>query len=324
MIAFVGGGVRPLRGDGFAGGVRLRRMEATCRRGRVRLMGAVDAPGSATLLEDFGKMVRGEWIGHECSFEGATGKLEGLPDGYIPEEFLQWGVEPKGFESNHSSILRGDTLYRKHLRIIPTVDHFSDHTDVEEENFRHDVNQNGFDYFDCGSYVFAPQKVVIRKKSLDAVPKVEICLRDSIVNNDYRIVAVLRFDFGTGKFIKSLQIFQEKFDMDYADGQFVEPGSGFRSGWGAAEVLSEEKLHGRWRSHDGREESVRHVDVKDDKTQVLLFPSGIHAMATKTDSGEMAIELGWMVDDNTRLAMRTKYSSNGDFEESTKLVEKRD
>ena len=124
--------------------------------------------------------------------------------------------------------------------------------------------------------------------------------------------------------------------MDFANGQFVESGSGYRTGWGVEEAMDPSTLEGTWSSHDGESEDKRKFDLDREDTQVgrmllyflriliasapagsltfrsenlthfvtfpqaLLFPTGIHAFAVKKDSGEMIVELGWMVDKDTR------------------------
>eukprot|EP00189_Rhodosorus_marinus_P004388 CAMPEP_0113963268 /NCGR_PEP_ID=MMETSP0011_2-20120614/6411_1 /TAXON_ID=101924 /ORGANISM="Rhodosorus marinus" /LENGTH=315 /DNA_ID=CAMNT_0000975283 /DNA_START=102 /DNA_END=1049 /DNA_ORIENTATION=- /assembly_acc=CAM_ASM_000156 len=281
---------------------------------------AVAPSTDAEFVEAFGKMVRGEWIGHEVSFDGTTGELEPLADGYIPEEFLNWGVMPTAFESNHSHILRGDTLYRKHTRIIPTVDHFSDHTDVEEDTFIHDINSAGFTLFDCGSYAFAPEKVIERKSLLDKVPRIEVCLRDSVSDPGFRVVGVMRFDFSTGKFFKSQQLFHERYETDWSNGQFIEVGTGYRSEWGKTETTKEAHVSGLWRGENGSE---RETNLDADITQALLLPGGLFLLSDKTADGEMELELGWLIDETTRITMATKYSAEGDLLGSTRNVERR-
>lgn len=58
-------------------------------------------PGSGSLLRR-GLLVGGEWGGWCCSFDAATGVIQGIPDKFVSETAIAYGQVPVGFEELQS------------------------------------------------------------------------------------------------------------------------------------------------------------------------------------------------------------------------------
>lgn len=274
-------------------------------------------------LEGFAKNIRGEWAGHEGRYK-ATGELVKVEESSIPEEFLEWGVDPLGFESNMSMIVRGGTkFYKKHFRILPTVSHFGDMVDLEETFNAWEIGKDGILVFGDGCYTAGAKKVKTRRESrLDKWPSVEFCMRWRSKDEVPRGVHVgLTFDFENGMLVEKVQVVQEKYDTDHCDGSNIEGSSGYIGGWTSDEHMSPDLLYGTWESDRG---IVKRSDgeVQLEKGKALYLPRGLDISINKSDD-ELQIQAGWLAEEGMRLILNRRYDSNGALIGATKVLERR-
>lgn len=65
-----------------------------------------------------------------------------------------------------------------------------------------------------------------------------------------------------------MQLFHERYETDWSNGQFIEVGTGYRSEWGKTETTKEAHVSGLWRGENGSE---RETNLDADITQVSCF-----------------------------------------------------
>jgi len=64
----------------------------------------------------------GEWAGWQCEFSPISGELVPLPEKLVPQEMLDWGQAPMGFEILASERLADPLTYdRRLLRLMPAA-----------------------------------------------------------------------------------------------------------------------------------------------------------------------------------------------------------
>lgn len=226
-----------------------------------------DDEPTETVLESFSAASRGEWKGYEGNFNSETGEAITIPDYYIPDQFLEWDLSPKGFESNHSIIVRNGKLYRKFFRILPTVSLFADHVDLEEElkviplvSSQHSESSDiesaptTTTIYTDGSFVSGARKVLTKRESrLDKWPSITFCLRDDTGRDTdngsgkRRSANMwLQFDFEQRKLVGEVRAVIEEWSCDYCDGADLEGSSGFVDGWPSHPCGSAQNISGEW------------------------------------------------------------------------------
>ena len=62
----------------------------------------------------------GEWAGHRVAFSH-RGELQPVPEQYVPDEMIEWGQAPSGFEelTTESWSGVGSALSRRSVRLLP-------------------------------------------------------------------------------------------------------------------------------------------------------------------------------------------------------------
>lgn len=261
-----------------------------------------DDEPTETVLESFSAASRGEWKGYEGKFNSETGEAVIIPDYYIPEQFLEWGLSPKGFESNHSIIVRNGKLYRKFFRILPTVSLFADHVDLEEElkiiPLLSSQHTDGSDtdsatttttIYTDGSFVSGARKVLTKRESrLDKWPSITFCLRDDVGGDTDNGSGKRRsanmwvqFDFEQRKLVGEVRAVIEEWSCDYCDGADLEGSSGFVDGWPSHPCGSAQNISGEWTvvKCGGIDSSMSEEDGDDSSTKTTAAA----ATATQAD-----------------------------------------
>lgn len=266
------------------------------------------------LLESFSTAIKGEWVGYEGRFSSETGDALTIPDYYIPEQFVEWGLNPKGFEANHSLIVRNQTLYLKFFRILPTVSLFADHMDLEEDIKKIQLNEDSIQLFEDGSYVSqTPSKQPIdmaKTSKLSKYPMLNFCLR----HDDRNCHIWLYIDPENKCFRNDVRVVIEKYSCHYCDGADIEGSSGFVDGWPSNPKTTLEVLSGHWKTQKDNFDIIRGSEEEDTSIipSSLLLPGGV-SCSFKTPSGSngIVIEVGWLVDANTRVITSRSFDENG-------------
>lgn len=294
-------------------------------------------------LESFSTAVEGEWPGYEGNFNSTTAAVNDVHESYIPEQFEEWGLKPRGFETNHSVIVRGDKLYRKFFRILPSVSLFGDHVDLEEEFNMTPLTSQGTDeslaIFPDGSFVTSKAKVTaVRTSKLDKYPSVSFSVQDARKTQRRCLNIWVCFDFEEQKFFKDIRVIIEKHNGDYCDGADMEGSSGFVEGWTSGKAGEPAQLKGEWVVH-----TASSIDPEDDASMsgeaivlrgddvgdhvALFLPGGVD-LAIKEDTsgigeGALLVQAGWLVDADTRVVLRRSFRAEGTVAYSQRLVERR-
>lgn len=291
-----------------------------------------DTTPSATELETFSHAVRGEWVGYEGLFSIESGDPQPVPDYYIPEQFTEWGLTPHGFESNHSIIVRGNILYRKFFRVLPTVSLFADHVDLEEDFSSCDVGgPDGVHVFTDGSFCAGPHQVPPQRKSkLEKWPAVDFCLRDPRKDVKRAAHVGVKFDFENRKFVGDLRVIIEKYSCIYCDGADIEGSSGYVEGWVIGEKGSAENLEGEWRVVLGDDESQQEVlnrskgDLPHTPGKIIYLAEDVDvSVMDEEDDNGVVVQVGWLVDKDTRAVIRRRFAEDGKLKFSEHVVEYR-
>jgi hypothetical protein len=295
---------------------------------RARTCAQLAMPGaSAVALRDddeardaFAKAVKGEWTGFEAEFDADTGVPQIVPNYYIPDDFVEWGMQPVGFESVHSVVLRGMALYHKHFRILPCVSHFGDHVDLEENLTLYQVAEDlGFLAFPNGSFSAGDAKVVTDRTSiLDKTPATYLVLR----HNGAAVHADVKFDFAKCELTDAVRIVKERYTCIHCDGADIDGSSGYVEGWCSDPASHPEDLAGIWHSSaDGS--SVERPDGGPPRKarKQLYLPHGIDVSLTTTADNGVDVRLGWLVEPSHRLVLTRSYRSDGVVNTSTLFME---
>lgn len=311
---------------------RLKFRPALRRRSVPRMSVAVVKTGdqcSDTDLEQFAERIRGEWSGYEGTFDVNTAEVQALPESYIPEQFTEWGLVPHGYETNHSMIVRGTRLFKKFYRILPAVSSFSDHVDLEEDFTIANIDsEEGMHIFPDGSFSSGPQTVCIEKKSyFDKWPAVQMYLQDPRPESRQAIHVSLKFNFETRQLVDELRVIHEKFSCIYCDGADIEGSSGYVEGWVSEDGISHEDLAGIWKVAGGSAESetVERPSGGPPATPArqLYLPKGIDISTLEGQNGGVVVQVGWLVDENTRIVLRRLFGKDGAVLLSEHAVEHR-
>lgn len=282
------------------------------------------------VLAAFAEEVLGEWTGYEGVFCSETGSVLPVPDYYIPDEFVEWGLVPKGFASNHSIIVRGETLYRKFFRVLPTVSVFADHVDLEE-NFvvTNIAEESAMHIFPDGSFSGGPSPVCVERNSiLDKWPAVDFCVRDPRPGADNKQAVHVRFafDFAAAAMVDNVTVIHEKHTCIYCDGADIEGSSGFVEGWVVEEPSAPEHLTGEWVVEGPEEKAVARPDggpLAQPGKQIYL-PKGIDVAVERVkDGANIVARVGWLVEPDTRVVMTRSFDADGTVLSSQHCVEVR-
>lgn len=299
-------------------------------------------------MDKFATAVRGEWTGYEGNFDGNSAKVQPVPDYYIPDQFVEWGLVPHGFESNHSVTVRGDKLYRKFFRILPGVSLFADHVDLEEDLV---ILPLGADAaapttpdalpvpFADGSFMSGARVVPIELKSrLEKHPQLKLSLRDPRVGETSALNLWLRFDLSTHAFVGDVRAVIETHTCQYCDGADIEGSSGFVDGWVSGGPGCAADLKGEWAQlsclvfdpSDEPEDLAEAVVLRGDESDAhvhLFLPGGIDIAIrpdnTAFNDAYVMIQSGWLVDEDTRVVLRRSFDKDGAVAYSQRVVERR-
>jgi hypothetical protein len=278
-------------------------------------------------LDAFSAAVRGEWSGFEASFNG-QGKPVRVEDYYVPEEFVEWGIWPTGFISTHSVTVRGTTLFHKHFRSLPTVSHFGDMVELEDDVKMYDVSgaDAGFMAWTDGSFAAGPAMVVTTRKSiLDDWPVAHMVLR----HDGKAVHAYLKFDFTRSEFVDNVRIFVEKYSCIYCDGADIEGCSGAVSGFSEEDPMSPEHLAGDWSVVAAPEKTVvsrPSGGPAAEQNKHIYLPQGIDVSVypdSNSGNGGVALHVGWLVNPATRVVMSRSFNGDGSVRASYRHVETR-
>jgi hypothetical protein len=267
------------------------------------------------VLESFAAAVRGEWTGFEASFDG-EGKPVKVENYYVPEEFIEWGIWPTGFISTHSVIVRGTTLYHKHFRSLPTVSHFGDHVELEDELTTFDVSgaDPGFMAWADGSFSAGPAVVMTSHKSiLDAWPVARMVLR----HEGKAVHVLVKFDFAKHELADDVRVFVERYSCIFCDGADIEGCSGNTPGFSDEDPMRPHHLAGDW-TVEGAPQPTKITRPKGGLSPVpnkhVYLPKGvdvgIHADSNSSEGG-VAVHVGWLVDPATRIVMSRAFHGDG-------------
>lgn len=302
------------------------------------------AKPSDELLEQFAAAVTGEWKGYEGQFDSGTGKIKPIPDYYIPEQFLEWDLTPRGFETNHSVIVRDTRLFRKFFRILPTVSLFADHVDYEEDFTVTQLNEPEISdatstaLFADGSFVSGPGRVVVRRESrLDKWPSAVFSLQDARDNMRRAANVWLRFNFENRSFVDDIRVVVENRSCDYCDGADLEGSSGFVDGWVSLPPGDPAQLKGEWAIHSanttdssndspsgGASTTIERRTNPIDADVALFLPNGIDLSISGAENDDgIIVRVGWLVDYNTRIVLCRHFQKDGAVVMSQRLVEQR-
>lgn len=279
-------------------------------------------------LANFSNAVKGEWAGFEGEFDASMGEVRTIPNYYIPEDFTTWGLEPKGFECNHSSIVRGTKYYQKFFRVLPTVALFADHVDLETTFTTTDFSTTPHaHYFSNGSYTIGASPVNTERNSiLDTWPNAELCIRhESEVHGRRAIHAKVKFDFTNVKLVETIRIVKEKYSCIYCDGADIEGSSGYVEGWPDSEKSKPSELIGNWKIDDDDDIVIARPTggAIEELGKCLYLPCGISLGINESTNNEIEVWLGWLVDESNRLVMRRYYDMNGNVTRSKLTQETR-
>lgn len=279
----------------------------------------------------FAKSVSGEWFGYECAFTVPHGKPMNIPERFVPDEFREWGVEIKGFDSLSSTNYTSDgTVLVKRTRALPSVGCEADAVvpEVSEQSFstrdRDSINCG----FPDGSFSFGPASV---KKG---VPQRWSIALVNPKENRSRV----RVEFGP-LFDRrgSVTVFIEDWDSPFRNGE-VLPGCGGRhQSFATDNVLqTPEELAGKWEVETfmyncmageegiGRFSSVTeriNSNVTDDLT--IALPRGISVGITTDKSAAQTVVVGWLVESNLRVVNQRKHGPDGNLLSVSNSVETR-
>eukprot|EP00181_Compsopogon_caeruleus_P005297 CAMPEP_0184680162 /NCGR_PEP_ID=MMETSP0312-20130426/3049_1 /TAXON_ID=31354 /ORGANISM="Compsopogon coeruleus, Strain SAG 36.94" /LENGTH=364 /DNA_ID=CAMNT_0027130101 /DNA_START=106 /DNA_END=1200 /DNA_ORIENTATION=- len=349
VIGFVGGVEFKTRLDrkwhGVNSSVVPRRTLVRSWIGSSRRTGRVQGAGvgvAASAVEDFtGKEKKdlwsGEWVGHEGRFSATSGKVIPLPNYYVPEEFAQWGIEPRGFESNNSVTLRARPslssagsdgseaveeistwIWRKHTRILPSVSMFADHVDVEEDVHEINVGEPGFSAFEDGSYFYGPSVLRCRESKLVLHPIFELVIQNPVKTESdqpERVLARFRFDVEGRRVDGDIQLILERFDMPFANGQFIEGGSGYRGGFTEDSPVDPADLSGYWK----RSTPDAGVWTLTETSIPLCFPRGMYFIQNQdNDTGELLLGMGWVLEPGRQVVVVRRFDADGNTIESSR------
>lgn len=317
--------------------------------GSTPLVATIVKPGTEPaeeVLEQFSAAVAGEWTGYEGRFDGDTAKVQEIPDYYVPDQFLEWGLTPKGFETNHSVIVRGTQLFRKFFRILPTVSLFADHVDTEEEfsviplHSSEGEEKNSTAIFSDGCFVAGPGRVKPKRESrLDKWPSVSFCIRDARDGEKRAANIWLQFDFENRAFKNDVRAIVERWSCRYCDGADLEGSSGFIDGWVSETPGGADQLAGDWVVHGARLEgggATAAAAAREEQQQqpvsrgegldarvALFLPQGLDVSIRDADEGAVVLQAGWLVDEGTRVVLRRHFHSDGSVAYSQRVVEQR-
>lgn len=290
-------------------------------------------PGDANAtdhLDRFAAAVRGEWRGYEGRFRADDARVKPVPDYYVPEEFSEWGVRPNGFETNHSIIVRGDKLFRKFLRILPSVSLFADHVDVEEDHVEIPLvstDSISTASFPDGSFITGAQRVEPKRESLlSKWPALLLSIQDPRSEVRRAANVWVKFDFANGNFVDEVRVVVESWSDEFSDTPELEGSSGFVDGWVSEPNVDPKALTGNWHTEDDLviqdgSDNIATKEHGNDEMARLLLPNGLDLSLQRDDN--LTVQVGWLVKDDLRIVLRRCFAPDGVVLSSQRTVGQR-
>eukprot|EP00171_Calliarthron_tuberculosum_P013749 IDg13749t1 len=277
-------------------------------------------PLDSDRLAAFETHVRGEWTGYEADFDPVSGTPRDIPNYYIPEDFVAWGLSPKGFECTYSTIVRGSKYYRKFFRVLPAVALFADHVDLETSFEVVDMNEEPASHcFEDGSFAGGPSPVKIAHASiLDKWPCADMCVRAG----KHAVHAKLKFDFENAKLVETVRVVREQYSCQYCDGADIEGSSGYVEGWAAQQKSTPAELAGEWTCDDGTSVSRPNGGAPEVPAKCVYLPCGISVGVTRVADGVHAW-LSWLTTPDERRVLTRHYNAQGEVVQSALVTETR-
>ncbi|EME32200.1 uncharacterized protein Gasu_06120 [Galdieria sulphuraria] len=100
--------------------------------------------------------IQGEWIGYSATYEIDSGKVVHVPEKWVPDAFIDWGVIVNGLEHMTSAVLDGDLLRIKETLILPKVGCEEDSVAVDISEYQIPYKSVAFVPFPGGSFSYGP------------------------------------------------------------------------------------------------------------------------------------------------------------------------
>lgn len=242
-------------------------------------------------------------------------------DRYIPDDFREWGVEIKGFESLTSSNLfnDGSSLLMKRTRAMPSVGCEADAVvpEVHEHTFSNIEEKRVSGGFPDGSVICGPAVMtnehsqrwdVCLTDPTDGV-KSRVRLQFSLVNEPFGAVNAMieHWDapFCNGEVLPGCGGKNESF----ADGARMDPVAELVGKWDISSILYTAR-DGEWEMEELSFEIDRDGATVSAEINVVL-PHGITVGIACAEDGTKTVVAGWKTAENIRAVSRQVYASSG-------------
>uniref|UniRef100_A0A7S0ZC52 Uncharacterized protein n=1 Tax=Timspurckia oligopyrenoides TaxID=708627 RepID=A0A7S0ZC52_9RHOD len=298
---------------------------------------AIEVKGSQNsveILNQFVKLVEGEFIGHEVNFSVSTGEAVSIPERFIPDAFRAWNVPVLGYDRITSTTVtdRREFFFRL-SRLLPTAGCEADAVvaDVSDFSYSFDTLSDSFAVpFSDGSFSVGP-------KVFDNIAKLTQCIcfgTETGNRDDLRRVIVTHP--GWIERVGTISVCIERYEGEYCAGAVLQ-GCGSRDYSFSKDQLTEETYRGDWtvNSHAAVEFSVSensydslNISEYTSNSKIMNivkhqgFPRGVSVTLLQSETGQIWIETGVVTDYHTdsdsnatkQQVISRQYDSDGNLE----------
>lgn len=255
-------------------------------------------------------------------------------DRYVPDEFRNWGVEIKGFDSLTSSKIFEDgpsSLLMKLTRAMPSVGCEADAVvpEVHAQTFSSVDKKRISGGFSDGTFICGPAVITDERSQ-----KWDICLMEPSEGSKSRV----RLQFGlVDEPYGAVNAVLEHWDAPFCNGE-VLPGCGGenQSFAGDGKMNPATELVGKWdinsiayKASSGEwEVEERCSKINRDETMVsaeinVVLPRGITVGIATAEDGAKTIVAGWKSSESHRIVSRQMYGPSGALVRVSRDVESR-
>ncbi|GJQ09372.1 hypothetical protein GpartN1_g1163.t1 [Galdieria partita] len=158
--------------------------------------------------------IQGEWVGYSANYEMDTGKVIYVPEKWVPDAFIDWGVIVKGLEHMTSATLDGDLLRMKETLILPKVGCEEDAVAVDVSE--HQIPYKSFEFvpFPDGSFSYGPDRLQGDDSRLLLTNVTVFHPTENDESHEWTRLGIT-VSFGT----RTIQLVKEDWNLEYNGGQ---------------------------------------------------------------------------------------------------------
>eukprot|EP00871_Galdieria_phlegrea_P005878 jgi/Galph1/778/GphlegSOOS_G5484.1 len=284
---------------------------------------AVNLNKKEVLMKEIPK-IEGEWVGYKASYNMETGKVEPVPEKWIPQAYMEWGVVVKGLEHMSSIKMERDKelIKMKETLILPKVGCEEDAVATEAALVEIPYQDHSFVPFLEGSFSFGPS--LLNKDSMGDMLATMAYNDTEPGSTDKKISRIqMQICFATNR----IHLVKERWDGQYSGGESLIGCGGNIKPFDDDERLDPSDLlkfvKGKkltWSQSDNPDMMTSEQDtdsVVPWAVKQILFdwylPANTHVRCVFGENEYFCLQTGWLPNPSSYFLLSREYNRNGNF-----------